>query len=102
MSVLTPQLEQPNKEQEAIIEESGHTCGNRPLRYCVQESLSGYFRDLNGHPPGDLYDMVIREVELPLLAAVMNHTRGNQSKAAALLGINRGTLRKKLAEYELA
>ena len=51
--------------------------------------------------PGNLYEMVLGEVEQPLLKAVLDFTRGNQSKAADVLGINRGTLRKKLKEYGL-
>ncbi|MDP4870221.1 MAG: DNA-binding transcriptional regulator Fis, partial [Gammaproteobacteria bacterium] len=49
----------------------------------------------------DLYDLVLAEVEAPLLAAVMHQTRGNQSKAAIVLGLNRGTLRTKLKQYGL-
>jgi Fis family transcriptional regulator len=71
----------------------------QPLCSAVQTALSCYFRDLDGHTPGNLYDMVIQEVERPLFEAVMRHARGNQSKAAKLLGINRSTLRKKLEQY---
>lgn len=73
----------------------------KPLGSAVQTALTCYFSDLNGHAPDDLYDMVIREVERPLFEAVMNHVRGNQSKAAKILGINRSTLRKKLEHYKL-
>lgn len=73
----------------------------KPLGSAVQTALTCYFSDLNGHPPDDLYDMVIKEVERPLFEAVMNHVRGNQSKAAKILGINRSTLRKKLENYKL-
>ncbi len=73
----------------------------QPLRACVKAMLESYFNDLDGHEPGDLYEMVVREVEHPLLETVMVHTRGNQSKAAKLLGINRGTLRKKLKIHNL-
>ena len=69
---------------------------NKPLRDCIRAALETYFKDLDGHKAGDLYQMVICEVEQPLLKSVMEHTRGNQSKAAEILGLNRSTLRKKL------
>ncbi|OQX30297.1 MAG: Fis family transcriptional regulator [Candidatus Sedimenticola endophacoides] len=72
-----------------------------PLSECVRDALNSYFRQLDGHAAADLYQMVISEVELPLLETVMEHTRGNQTKAAALLGISRSTLRKKLATHGL-
>ncbi|KFL37311.1 Fis family transcriptional regulator [Arenimonas donghaensis DSM 18148 = HO3-R19] len=61
-----------------------------------------YLHDFNGCDPDDLYDVVLREIELPLFAEVMRHCDGNQSRAAACLGINRATLRKKLKAYGLA
>ncbi len=79
-----------------------HERRKKPLSGCVEAALVSYFKDLDGHTPaGDLYQMVISEVERPLLAAVMQHARGNQSLAAEILGINRGTLRKKLQQYGL-
>jgi Fis family transcriptional regulator, factor for inversion stimulation protein len=71
------------------------------LRTCVQRSLSNYFSQLGDAEPAELYDMVLAEVEAPLLEAVMSYTKGNQSRAAILLGISRGTLRKKLKIYNL-
>lgn len=71
----------------------------QPLSSAIQIALSCYFRDLDGHTPGNLYDMVLQEVERPLFEAVMRHARGNQSRATKLLGINRSTLRKKLEQY---
>jgi Fis family transcriptional regulator len=73
----------------------------QPLRQCVKHALNTYFKDLNGHNPGKLYELVLSEIEQPLLEVVMNHTRGNISKAAQLLGLNRATLRKKLKKYSL-
>jgi len=73
----------------------------RPLRGHIEAMLEDYFRDLDGHPPADLYQMVLAEIEQPLLETVLRHTRGNQSKAAAVLGLNRGTLRKKLKQYAI-
>lgn len=72
-----------------------------PLRECVREALSNYFAHLNGHPVSNLYDLVLAEVEGPLLRTVLEHTGGNQTQAAALLGISRSTLRKKLAHYDI-
>jgi Fis family transcriptional regulator, factor for inversion stimulation protein len=73
-----------------------------PLRTMTAEALNSYFESLNGHKPGHLYDLVLREVEEPLFKAVLDYAAGNQSRAADILGINRGTLRKKLKTYGLA
>ena len=67
----------------------------------TQEALELYFNTLNGHKPEALYDLVIGEVEKPLFRAVLDYTSGNQSLAASILGINRGTLRKKLRHHGL-
>lgn len=72
-----------------------------PLAPCVKQSLERYFHDLNGEKTSGIYDMVIAEVERPLLEIVMRHVKSNQSKAAAMLGINRNTLRKKLKLHKL-
>jgi Fis family transcriptional regulator, factor for inversion stimulation protein len=72
-----------------------------PLRTMTTEALEAYFATLNGHKPSQLYDLVMREVEEPLFKAVLDYAEGNQSRAADILGINRGTLRKKLKEYGL-
>ena len=72
-----------------------------PLRAAVREALEHYFEQLDGTAPKDLYQLVLQQVEQPLLEAVLGHTGGNQSKAATLLGISRSTLRKKLALYEI-
>ena len=72
---------------------------NEPLRECVREALDDYFSHLNGHAPAGLYEMVIQEVEQPLLETVMRHAGSNQTRAAEILGISRSTLRKKLALY---
>ncbi len=73
----------------------------KPLRKHTEEALYQYFKSLNGDRPGALYDLVLGEVEEPLFKAVMDYTQGNQSQAADILGINRGTLRKKLKTYSL-
>ncbi|HQU17222.1 MAG: Fis family transcriptional regulator [Chromatiales bacterium 21-64-14] len=73
----------------------------KPLRDCVRTALERYFRDLDGYEPGDLYRLVLEQVERPLLEVVMHHTGDNQTRAAAILGLNRTTLRKKLREHGL-
>jgi len=73
-----------------------------PLATCVKQSLDRYFHDLNGEKTTGVYDMVIAEVEKPLLDIVMRHAKSNQCKAAEILGINRNTLRKKLKLYKLS
>ena len=75
--------------------------GSKSLHKHTEDALAIYFESLNGDRPGDLYDLVIGEVERPLFQAVMDFTDGNQSQAAGILGINRGTLRKKLRFYSL-
>jgi Fis family transcriptional regulator, factor for inversion stimulation protein len=74
---------------------------DRALGNMAEEALQQYFHTLNGHQPEELYDLVIGEVEKPLLRAVLDYTGGNQSQAASILGINRGTLRKKLRRHGL-
>jgi len=67
------------------------------LRECVTRAVRRYLHDMDSQMPDGLYDLVLREVETPLLREVLAWAGGNQSKAAAALGINRATLRKKLA-----
>jgi Fis family transcriptional regulator len=73
-----------------------------PLRNHAERALSDYFTSLNGHRPAHLYELVLREVEEPLFRVVLDFAQGNQSRAAGILGINRGTLRKKLRQLGLA
>ena len=72
-----------------------------PLRECVRDALTSYFDKLDGHSATGLYQLVLAEVESPLLETVMQYTEGNQTKAATLLGMSRSTLRKKLTLYNL-
>jgi len=73
----------------------------KPIEQCVRENLDIYFRDLDGEAPHSMHDMLIGMVEKPLLEVVMREARGNQSKAAEWLGINRNTLRRKLLDHKL-
>jgi Fis family transcriptional regulator len=69
------------------------------MRQSVEAALNNYFEQLDGQMVTDVYDMVLAEVEPPLLEAVLKYTRNNQTLAATVLGLNRGTLRKKLKRY---
>ena len=75
--------------------------GISQLYNAVKHSIRRYLYELDGTQPHDMYDLVLRQVEQPLLEAMLEHTKGNQSKAAEYLGLNRGTLRKKLRTYNL-
>ncbi len=71
------------------------------LRSEVGRSLDRYFQHIEDEPVTDLHQMVIAEVEIPLLESVMHYCGNNQSKASIMLGLNRGTLRSKLRQYGL-
>lgn len=77
------------------------TQSQQSLRYSVAEAMQRYFHDLDGQNTTGLYELVMNEVEPPLLAAAMHYTRQNQTRTAEILGVNRGTLRKKLKQYNL-
>ncbi len=72
------------------------------LSSAVQKAVANYLQQLNGQDVNDLYELVLSELERPLLEEVMKYTRGNQTRAANLMGINRGTLRKKLKQYGMS
>lgn len=90
----------PISAEEILCVDAART--KEPLRECVRDALNQYFRQLDGFDACDLFDLVMSEVEAPLLESVMEYTHGNLTRAAAILGINRGTLRKKLKQYNLS
>ena len=73
----------------------------RTLNQSVEEAVNEYLKMMGDQPVTDLYEMVLAEVEPPLLKCVKTYSRGNQSQMALILGINRATLRKKLKKYRL-
>lgn len=100
MNTLTPSdmtAESPNTLTDSDSAASPGT--SRTLRSSVEEAMRRYFDHLDGEPASNLYQMVLAEVEAPLLEAVMQYTKDNQSQASEILGLNRGTLRKKLKTY---
>ena len=77
------------------------TLRNNELADAVRRSLERYFRDMDGEKPTAIYDMVLKNVERPLLEVVLDHAEGNQTIAAEMLGINRNTLRKKMLSLKI-
>ena len=75
--------------------------GNKTISERVRKSIKRYYSDLNGEKPANVYDLVLQEVEPQLLLETLRFTNFNQSKTSEILGINRGTLRKKLKRYDL-
>ena len=95
-----------NQQDQSPLDQKQHLT-NAPvaqaqtLRDSVSVALNNYFAHLDGQAVTDVYEMVLSEVEAPLLEEVMKYTRNNQTKASTLLGLNRGTLRKKLKQFDL-
>jgi Fis family transcriptional regulator len=75
--------------------------GSNEIGRSIERSLDEYFRKLDGEPPHGVYDMVIGHVERALLVSMLERAQGNQTQAADMLGMNRNTLRAKLAKYHL-
>jgi len=82
-----------------MIKKNEHT--KKTLKLSVEAAMQDYFKSLDGEKPAMVYSMVINEVESALLKAIMDYTDKNQSHTAEYLGLNRGTLRKKLKEHNL-
>ena len=73
----------------------------RTLREQVSHVMQRYFSNLDGTDSRNIYDLVLEEVEAPLFEAVMRYTQNNQSETSRMLGLARGTVRKKLKKYGL-
>jgi two-component system nitrogen regulation response regulator GlnG len=96
-NIIEAELDQP-----AIAVALGDDAGEESLQGAVERHLADYFRNFGeGLPPPGLYHRILREVENPLISAALASTRGNQIKAAELLGVNRNTLRKKIRELDI-
>ncbi len=78
-----------------------NTINENEIACCVRNSINKYLNDLDGEKPVCIHDMVILSVEKPLIEVVLQHTQGNQTLAAELLGINRNTLRQKIKRYQI-
>jgi Fis family transcriptional regulator len=67
----------------------------------VRKSLERYYRDMDGEMPTGIYDMVLKNIERPMIETVLGKAEGNLSAAAAMLGIDRNTLRKKIQQLRI-
>jgi Fis family transcriptional regulator, factor for inversion stimulation protein len=83
-----------NVESTKLPHQTVHTLSDH-----VRQSVADYFAHLDGHDSSGLYQLVLTEVEKPLLEMALKHSDFNQSKAAKILGLSRSTLRKKLDHY---
>lgn len=91
----------PPKKAAPAKSRSSKKSGPPPLRDSAAQAIAHFLDTLDGEPCSDLYNMVLHQVEQPVLKAVLEYTKQNQSQAAAMLGLNRGTLRKKLRQHGL-
>jgi len=94
-----------NETSQQSLDDTENTMSIEPpqqtsnLRNDVEKAMHQYFENLEGESVTDLYQLFLQEVEGPLLEAVLRHSGSNQSKASIMLGLNRGTLRKKLKQH---
>jgi two-component system, NtrC family, nitrogen regulation response regulator GlnG len=96
-SIIEAELAQPAMEVNASEESGAETLGAS-----VEQHLARYFGGFGDQlPPPGLYHRILKEVETPLVSAALAATRGNQIKAAELLGVNRNTLRKKIRDLDI-
>ena len=96
-SVIEGELAPPS-----IASAAGVPQGIENLGAAVETYLATHFAGFpNGMPPPGLYHRILREIEVPLLTAALAVTRGNQIRAADLLGLNRNTLRKKIRDLDI-
>ena len=71
------------------------------LADCVKRSLERYFKDMDGEKPTSIYEMVLKNIEKPMIETVLGKASGNQSLAAQMLGVTRNTLRKKMRQLRI-
>ena len=71
------------------------------LADCVKRSLERYFKDMDGEKPTSIYEMVLKNIEKPMIETVLGKANGNQTLAAEMLGINRNTLRSKMQQLRI-
>ncbi len=100
--VLTAEMIESELAENAVLDAPDASESPKDLSELVEQFLANYFAGFGKElPPPGLYERVIRDVELPLLNAALAATRGNQIKAAELLGLNRNTLRSRIKQLDI-
>ncbi len=79
----------------------GQAHNSSSLGIHVKEVMEKYFSDMDGHQPTELYELILSQIEIPLFEIVLDYTGGNVSRAAEILGLNRGTFRNRLKKYDM-
>ncbi len=87
--------------REWLCVNTDHQQDDNPIQQAVRGALDALWETLEGDQPNNLYELVIAQIERPLLETAMARCDNNQSRAAECLGINRSTLRKKLKTHHL-
>ena len=99
---ITDNIIEAELDQPAVTVSGDEREEDETLSVSVERHLASYFEAFGEDlPPPGLYHRILREVESPLISAALASTRGNQIKAAELLGVNRNTLRKKIRDLEI-
>ena len=96
MSVTKKKSKQKRKKTKATP-----AVKDKCLSECVSDAMNKYFKDMDGHEPVDLHDLIMSQVEKPLIESVIENSRGNISRAAQALGLNRATLRNRMQKYDI-
>jgi Fis family transcriptional regulator, factor for inversion stimulation protein len=89
----------PSQTEKTMLNTMTQATKEYNVRDSIHHTLTNYFSLLGNQQPSEVYNMVIAEVEQPMIQAVMTYTRNNQSRAAIIMGLSRGTLRKLLKKY---
>lgn len=100
---MTPNNSTSNDDKTSYtnMAEQPYTASTVPLSVQIELAIRQYFKELGEETPCNLYEVMLHQLEKPLLMVVLEQTRGNQTRTAEILGLNRGTLRKKLKTHHM-